>query len=143
MRTAREMEGSRKHADTVPPSIGIVYLTSMLCLKPFCHWVLSGSERLSAALYRVYWRLLGDQQGAPNASSTADESKFQMRSTQSRCSGFMSTDRRQVIASRSRFIAPRFASQKRTGNSATARCRSCLAAASNIFRLKTETSLTL
>jgi len=66
-----------------------------------------------------------------------------MRSTQSKCSGFMSTERRQVIVSRSRLVAPRFSSQKRIGNSATARCRSRLAAASNILRLKTEASLTL
>src|SRR5256885_6116156 len=55
----------------------------------------------------------------------------------------MSTDLSQVIVSRSRFVAARFSSQKRIGNSATARCRSRLAAASNILRHKTEASLRL
>src|SRR6266705_822117 len=76
-------------------------------------------------------------------SSADEESKLQMQSTQSECSGFTSTERRQVIVSRSRFVAPRFSSQKRIGNSATARCRLRLAAASNILRLKTEAPLTL
>src|SRR6266404_1278877 len=55
----------------------------------------------------------------------------------------MSTERRQVSVSRSRFIAPRFASQKRVGNSATAKCRSRFAAASNIFRLRAEAWVTV
>src|SRR5713226_9578879 len=85
----------------------------------------------------------GDQWRAPWISSADNDSKSQMRSTQLKCSGFMSTERKQVRVSRSRFIAPRFFSQKRIGNSATAKSRSPFAAASNILRLRTEAVLTL
>src|SRR5437762_5985731 len=84
--------------------------------------------------------LLADRPRAPSTSSADTESKSQIRSTQSRCSGFMSTERKQVMVSRSRFVAPRPPCQKRAGNSATARCKSRFAAASNILRLKNERS---
>ncbi len=78
-----------------------------------------------------------------NTANAAPESSSHILSTQSRCSGFMSTERKQVMVSRSRFITLRFSSHKRMGSSATARCRPRFAAASNILRLKTEVSLTL
>src|SRR5262245_38705788 len=64
----------------------------------------------------------------------------QMRSTQSRCSGFMSTERRAVTLARS-FPAEGVTSGKNVaGRSATARWRPRSAAAANIWRERVEVS---
>src|SRR5207302_1288698 len=76
-------------------------------------------------------------------SAAASDSNSQMRPVHSRCSGFISTERKQVIVSRSRFIPPRFFSHKWIGNSATARCSARLAAVSKTLRLRADDSLTL
>src|ERR1700675_2262759 len=71
---------------------------------------------------------------AERDSSVAAASLFQIGSIQSRCSGFISTERRAVKVSRSLGIWLPMPWKKATGSSATARCKSCLAAAAKIFR---------
>ena len=63
---------------------------------------------------------------------------FQIRSSHSRCSGFISTDRRQVIVSRSRAMPAPARSKKAAGSSASARCRPRRAASSKSPRARAE-----
>ena len=67
----------------------------------------------------------------------------QIRPTHSRCSGFISTERKQARAGRSFFIPAISAANKSVGSSATARCRFLRAEASKIFLVSTEASATL
>src|SRR5882762_5696325 len=75
--------------------------------------------------------------------SVAEARICQMRSTQSKCSGFISTERKQVMVSRSRCTVAERLGKKLTGRSARARCRARAAAAAKIARDLAETSLTL
>src|SRR6267143_197645 len=111
LRLAHGMEGPHTRK-AWPPSIDTSLPDFVLPPQPFCHWMLTGSEQLSASLNGVCRLWPGYQLRALRISSADKESKSQMRAIQSKCSGFMSTDRRQVSVSRSRFMAPRFASQK-------------------------------
>src|SRR2546426_5740606 len=80
--------------------------------------------------------------GTP-ASRAAALSSSQIRSTQSRCSGFIKTERRQVTDSRSLFQGLFEFSKNFTGKSATAKCNPRWAAASKILRESAEAWLTL
>ena len=65
-------------------------------------------------------------------SSAARERIAQMRSSQSRCSDFMSTERRHKTLSRSDWNASGRAAKNRTGKRIRARCKFCFAAASKM-----------
>src|SRR6267154_2589577 len=95
----------------------------------------------SGRLYQ-YWPVEPEAILGVCETSVAVARICQMRSIQSRCSGFISTERKQVMVSRSRCtVAGK--GKKLTGKSARARCRPRSAAAAKIARDFAETSLTL
>src|SRR5277367_6292913 len=114
----------------------IVYPSSRLGLKPFCQLVLSPIERAP-------WRVQRAASALSSTSRAANSNPPQIRSTQSKCSGFIITERKHVILSRSSFIAPRVSVQNFAGKSAIAKCKSRRAAASKILRASKEDSAAL
>src|SRR5712672_77612 len=100
-------------------------------------------EQFSGSDDYQYWPVEPEAILGVCEASVAEARICQMRSTQSRCSGFISTERKQVMVSRSRCTLAGRLGKKLTGRSARARCRPGSAAAAKIARDLAETSLTV